>query len=88
MYDDVPPLHGGAQQLAARLRLHYLTRTHPPFSIQPLALPQAFVEAGLVDVTMHEVGHTLGLRHNFRASAAYSYSQLSDPAFTATHGIV
>ena len=30
----------------------------------------AFVQAYLTDVTMHEVGHTLGLRHNFRALAA------------------
>lgn len=36
---------------------------------------------------MHEVGHTLGLRHNFRSSRVYTEEQLSDPAFTATHGI-
>jgi len=50
------------------------------------AVPVAFVEAGLVDVTMHEVGHTLGLRHNFKASSAYSFAQLSDPSFTESHG--
>ena len=31
---------------------------------------------------MHEVGHTLGLRHNFRASRIYTDAQLSDPEFT------
>ena len=31
---------------------------------------------------MHEVGHTLGLRHNFRASRVYTEQQLADPAFT------
>ena len=31
-----------------------------------------FVLDHLKDVTMHEVGHTLGLRHNFRASHALS----------------
>jgi hypothetical protein len=31
---------------------------------------------------MHEVGHTLGLRHNFRASTIYSLKQLQDPEFT------
>jgi hypothetical protein len=36
---------------------------------------------------MHEVGHTLGLRHNFRASTIYTQSQLDDSAFTATNGI-
>lgn len=39
-------------------------------------------------VTAHEVGHTLGLRHNHRASQAYSIRQLRDPSFTAKHGSV
>jgi hypothetical protein len=47
----------------------------------------AFVQAYLTDVTMHEVGHTLGLRHNFRASRAYTDKQLSDPEFTKTHSL-
>ncbi len=37
----------------------------------------------LTDVTIHEVGHTLGLRHNFRTSRIYTEAQLSDPEFTA-----
>jgi hypothetical protein len=48
---------------------------------------EAFVNAYLKDVTMHEVGHTLGLRHNFRASRVYTQQQLADPAFTKEHGI-
>ena len=36
---------------------------------------------------MHEVGHTLGLTHNFRASTIYTRAQLDDPEFTRTHGI-
>jgi len=46
-----------------------------------------FVALFLKNVTMHEVGHTLGLRHNFRASTVYDEAELSDPAFTAAHGI-
>ena len=46
-----------------------------------------FVDLFLKSVTMHEVGHTLGLRHNFRASTVYTEAELSDPAFTAEHGI-
>ncbi|MDQ2916069.1 MAG: zinc-dependent metalloprotease, partial [Pseudomonadota bacterium] len=46
-----------------------------------------FVDMYLKSVTMHEVGHTLGLRHNFRASTIYSEAELSDPQFTAAHGI-
>lgn len=53
------------------------------------ASPEAekFVRDYLKDLTMHEVGHTLGLRHNFRSSRIYSDKQLADPAFTAAHGI-
>nr|MDH4391822.1 zinc-dependent metalloprotease [Aquabacterium sp.] len=43
---------------------------------------QQFVLDYMKDVTMHEVGHTLGLRHNFRASHAISASRVADPEFT------
>jgi len=39
-------------------------------------------------VCCHEVGHTLGLRHNHRASQAYSISQLRDPEFCKKYGSV
>jgi hypothetical protein len=34
---------------------------------------------GLKEVTMHEVGHTLGLRHNFKASTWRSLKEINDP---------
>ena len=46
-----------------------------------------FVDMFLKNVTMHEVGHTLGLRHNFRASTVYTEAQLEDRQFTAQNGI-
>ncbi|HEX7440014.1 MAG TPA: zinc-dependent metalloprotease, partial [Caldimonas sp.] len=48
---------------------------------------EQFVLDYLTSVTVHEVGHTLGLRHNFRASRIHSDAQLSDPEFTRTHSI-
>jgi len=39
------------------------------------------------DVMMHETGHVLGLRHNFKASTAYTLAQLQDPAFTRAKGM-
>jgi len=47
----------------------------------------AFVQGYLTEVTMHEVGHTLGLRHNFRGSRLNSEKQLSDAAFTQSHAL-
>ncbi len=46
-----------------------------------------FVQAYIKDVTMHEVGHTLGLRHNFRASRIWTDAQLADPDFVAARGL-
>jgi hypothetical protein len=42
---------------------------------------------GLKEVAMHEVGHTLGLAHNFRASTLYSLAELNDPEKTKETGI-
>ena len=47
---------------------------------------QQFVQDYVKDSIMHEVGHALGLRHNFRASRAYSEAQLSDAEFTRANG--
>ncbi len=46
-----------------------------------------FVMQGLKEVTMHEVGHTLGLRHNFKASKWLSIKDMNDPE-KAKNGIV
>ena len=48
---------------------------------------ERFVADALKDVVMHEVGHALGLRHNFRASAGVTREQLRDARFTAERGI-
>lgn len=41
-------------------------------------LPEEFIHQALKEVVMHEVGHTLGLRHNFKASAWKDLTQISD----------
>jgi hypothetical protein len=51
-------------------------------------LPDETTGAMMRYVCCHEVGHTLGLRHNHRASQAYSISQLRDPKFCEQHGSV
>lgn len=40
-------------------------------------LPESFIGPLIKDVIMHEVGHTLGLMHNFKASSIYTYDQIN-----------
>jgi len=49
-------------------------------------LARQFVLDYVKEAIMHEVGHTLGLRHNFRASRVYTEAQLADPEFTRANG--
>ena len=44
-------------------------------------VPDWFIGPMLRDVIMHEVGHTLGLRHNFKASTIYDMSEMNDKNF-------
>ncbi len=43
-------------------------------------LPEEFLLQALKEVVMHEVGHTLGLRHNFKASSWKTLAEIEDPA--------
>ena len=43
---------------------------------------------GLKEVTMHEVGHTLGLRHNFKASTSVASKDMNDTDKTSETGLV
>jgi hypothetical protein len=53
---------------------------------QKLPLPDELTGKLLRMVVTHEVGHTLGLRHNHKASSAYTIAQLRDPKFAEEHG--
>jgi hypothetical protein len=45
-----------------------------------------YIGQALKSLVMHEIGHTLGLRHNFRGSAGVTRAQLADNAYTRRHG--
>jgi hypothetical protein len=51
------------------------------------ATTRLYVGQALKALIMHEVGHTLGLRHNFRGSAGVSRAQLSDRSYTKANGL-
>ena len=40
-------------------------------------MPESFIGPLLADLVCHEVGHTLGLRHNFKASAIYDLAEMN-----------
>ena len=51
-------------------------------------LPREFVGQAIKHIVMHEVGHSLGLRHNFKASTMLTADQLNDTAITRSKGLV
>jgi hypothetical protein len=55
---------------------------------QRLPLPDDLLGQVVRYIVCHEVGHSIGLRHNHRASQAYTTEQLRDPGFAAEHGPV
>jgi hypothetical protein len=48
---------------------------------------EAFAQSVVRDTIMHEVGHVLGLTHNFKASTVYTRAQLQDKEFTEKNGL-
>lgn len=44
-------------------------------------IPEWFVGPMLMDLVAHEVGHTLGLRHNFKASSIYAFDKINSDEF-------
>ncbi|MEO1021946.1 MAG: zinc-dependent metalloprotease [Bacteroidota bacterium] len=50
-------------------------------------VPQSYVMEAMKRVTMHELGHTLGLRHNFRSSADTPFDRLHDKPYTEENGL-
>lgn len=51
-------------------------------------LPEEYLGEAIRWVVMHEVGHTLGLRHNFRSSMDTPFDRLHDRDFARANGLV
>lgn len=58
-------------------------------SLQTAAAPfnrNLYIHQRIQNVVVHEMGHCLGLRHNFVGSTQLTPAQLSDPKYVAEHG--
>lgn len=42
-------------------------------------MPESFIGPLLAELVAHEAGHTLGLRHNFKASSVYTLQEINSP---------
>jgi hypothetical protein len=47
-------------------------------------MPEAFIGPLLAELVAHEVGHTLGLRHNFKSSSSYTLAEINSKSFKGT----
>jgi hypothetical protein len=69
------------------LETWYFTQASPlDPRAQKLPLPSDVMGELLRYVVRHEIGHALGLRHNFKASSVVTPTQLRDPAWTKEWG--
>jgi hypothetical protein len=51
-------------------------------------VPEELIAQMIKHIVMHEVGHTLGLRHNFKASTMLGLEDINNPEITRTRGVV
>jgi hypothetical protein len=51
-------------------------------------VPEELIGQVIKSIVMHEVGHSLGLRHNFRASAMLDLDEVHDTKITREKGLV
>ncbi|WP_339743968.1 zinc-dependent metalloprotease [uncultured Rubinisphaera sp.] len=51
-------------------------------------VPEEFIGQAIKEVVMHEIGHTLGLRHNFKASTMLSLEEINNPEITRKKGMI
>ena len=63
-----------------------LRATRGRFGNGPVDLDE-LVRQSLTDLVLHEIGHTLGLSHNFRASQLYDRDRIHDTELTSETGV-
>jgi hypothetical protein len=77
-------MYHNVQNLAAMWYISQVGALDP--RAQKLPLPDDLVGELVRFIVAHEIGHTLGFRHNMRASSLYTIDQIRDPAWVSEHG--
>ena len=88
----LPAHHAARMCLAEMGKAHQLGMQHAWLVASGLVdgtrpMPIEYLGDAIRDLVMHEVGHTLGLRHNFKGSSAIEYDRLNDRDYTQQHGL-
>lgn len=88
---------GAAQSIAGRsirCSLGYSLQLSNIFGLQALkfmgmdsSLQTRLLDESVRMLILHEIGHTLGLNHNMKASQIYTIDELSDSDFVAANGL-
>lgn len=83
-------IHGSVYFYHDVLKLLHNWRFVQTAAVDPAARKKVFDEKTMGEliryVIVHEIGHTLGLKHNMRSSYAYPVDSLRSPSFTSAHG--
>ena len=83
-----PPRTTAPRRTRIPTRTRTETRTRPRRRrSKELKLPEEFLGQAIKEVVMHEVGHSLGLRHNFKASIMLRPDQINDTSITRVKGM-
>ncbi len=78
--------YGSESAKEAAFGLTYLLGSVGDF-VDKDSLTKEYIHSYLVELIAHEVGHTLGFRHNFKASSIYTLEQLQDRDFTTKNSM-
>jgi hypothetical protein len=77
-------MYHNVQHLAAMWYVTQVGALDPRARKMPL--PDDLMGELIRGIVAHEIGHTLGLRHNMRASSTYSIEQIRDPQWVREQG--
>jgi hypothetical protein len=82
-----PPWLGDSYAFAQRMDSGLLALLARGEIGDPSEVPEDFIYRSIKSLTTHEVGHTLGLRHNFKGSSTIPLDRLQDTTYTSVHSI-